>query len=193
MEEIIKSVVNAVEVFVLNSNFFISLLIGCSIIILESIIPMLPLSVFIAINTIAFGNFLGFIISLISTIIGCSLSYFISKMIRKKIYLRIKKIDKYLAFIENIDRISFSKLVLILAMPFTPAFSINIAAGLADMEYKKYLLALIISKIFIVYFWGFIATTFLESITDIGVIIKIIVIILIAFILSKIVMKKFDL
>lgn len=193
MEEIIKSVVDAVEVFVLNSNFFISLLIGCSIIILESIIPMLPLSVFIAINTIAFGNFLGFIISWISTIIGCSLSYFTCKMIRKKIYLRIKKIDKYLVFIENIDRISFSKLVLILAMPFTPAFSINIAAGLADMKYKKYLLALIISKIFIVYFWGFIATTFLESITDIGVIIKIIIIILIAFILSKIVMKKFDL
>jgi uncharacterized membrane protein (DUF485 family) len=54
------------------------------------------------------------------------------------------------------------------------------------------LLALLISKISIVYFWGFIGTTLVESITDIGVLLKIAVIILIAFILSKIVTKKFN-
>ena len=171
---------------------FFSISIGMIVIILESIIPVLPLSLFIAINTIAFGNVIGFIISWIATIIGCSLSYWIFRIIRRKTWLKLKDKKKYLDFIENIDRISFTKLVLILSLPFTPAFSINIAAGLADMNYKKYLFALIISKLFIVYFWGFISTTFLESITDIGVIIKILVIILITYLLSKWVMKKFD-
>jgi len=192
MEYIISSFVKMVEVFVLNSPLFFSVSIGIIVIILESIIPVLPLSLFIAINTIAFGNVIGFIISWVATIIGCSLSYLIFRNIRRKTYLKLKNKKKYLDFIENIDKISFTKLVLILSLPFTPAFSINIAAGLADMKYKKYLFALIISKLFIVYFWGFISTTFLESITDIGVIIKIIFIILIAYLLSKLVMKKYD-
>ena len=59
------------------------------------------------------------------------------------------------------------------------------------MDYKKYLLALIISKLSIVYFWGFIGTTFVESITDIGVLIKICLILFITFILSRIVINKF--
>ena len=90
-----------------------------------------------------------------------------------------------------ITNLNFSKLVLILAVPFTPAFSINIGAGLSKMSYKKYLLALIISKLSIVYFWGFIGTTFVESITDIGVLIKLGIILLITFILSQIIIKKF--
>ena len=52
---------------------------GCLLIILESIIPILPLAVFIAFNMFAFGNIWGFLISWISTIIGCILSYLVFK------------------------------------------------------------------------------------------------------------------
>lgn len=92
---------------------------------------------------------------------------------------------------QRISDLNFSKLVLIMAIPFTPAFSINIGAGLSKMSYRKYLFALIISKLSIVYFWGFIGTTFVESITDIGVLIKICLILFITFILSRIVINKF--
>ena len=94
--------------------------------------------------------------------------------------------------INIIDDISFSKLVIIMAIPFTPAFAINIGAGLSKMKYKKFLLAAIIAKLSTVYFWGFVGTTLFESMTDITVIIKLTVILLIAFILSKIVINKFD-
>ena len=193
MEEIINTLIENIQLFVLNSNIFLSILIGFLIIILESIIPALPLSVFIAINTIAFGNVVGFIISYIGTIIGCMLSYFIFKKIRLWLYEKMYKKLKFINFIERINDLNFIGLVLVLALPFTPAFSINIAAGLSNMEYKKYLLALIISKLFAVYFWGFVATTFFESVTDITVIIKMIVLMIIAYILSKIAMKKFNL
>ena len=80
-----------------------------------------------------------------------------------------------------------------MAIPFTPAFSINIGAGLSKMRFKKFFFALLISKLFIVYFWGFIGTTLLESITDITVLIKIGILLLIAFLLSKVILKKFNL
>ena len=193
MESIIATIVEWIELFVSTHNIFLSLLVGMLIIVLESIIPALPLSVFIAINVVAFGPIVGYIVSWIGTMIGCTISYWFFNKIRLFAYRKLYKHTKLINFINKINEIKFSNLVLILAMPFTPAFSINIAAGLSEMEYKKYFLALLCSKIFIVYFWAFIATTFLESITDIGVIIKISILILGSFILSKIVNKKFNL
>ncbi len=188
----IETNIDVLKDFVQNSNIFIALIIGMSLIILESIIPMLPLAVFIAINMLVFGNIIGFILSWISTIIGCTLSFYIFRTLKNKAWKYISKKEKLVDLMKKIDKISFSSLVIILAFPFTPAFSINIGAGLSNISYKKYLLALLISKIAIVYFWGFIGTTLVESITDIGVLLKIAVIILIAFILSKIVTKKFN-
>lgn len=192
MVDIIESCIEFVKQIVESSNIFLSLAVGFLIVILESIIPMLPLAVFIAINTIAFGNVWGFIISWIGTIIGCSLSFYLFRFLRRYMYKVIEKRLKLKNLMDKVNDIDFSKLVIILAFPFTPAFSINIGAGLSSISYKKYLFALIISKLSIIYFWGFIGTTFLESITDIGVLLKLGIIILIAFFLSKIVMKKFD-
>lgn len=192
MEAILNDIVNFIQSYVQECNIVISLLIGFGIIILESIIPVLPLSVFIAINVIAFGSFPALIISWIGTTIGCSLSYFLFRRLKNKTYNKIYKYNKIINFINKIDTISFPSLVCILAMPFTPAFTINIAAGLSDMKYSKYLKALLCSKIFAVYFWTFIATTFLESITDIWVIVKIVVLLVGAYAVSKFVDKKFN-
>lgn len=192
MEQVIKETVEQLSNFAYSTNIFISLFFGMFIVVIESILPILPLALFIAVNTVVFGNIVGFIISWIGTIIGCSLSFFIfRKGFSKKIYKHLDHKKKGKQLMESISNLDFSKLVLILAVPFTPAFSVNIGAGLSKMSYRKYLLALIISKLSIIYFWGFIGTTFVESITDIGVIIKICVILFITFILSRIVIKKF--
>lgn len=193
MEQIINDIINQINLIVANSNIFLSLFLGFFIIILESIIPILPLSVFIAINVIAFGSVPALFISWVGTVIGCSLSFFFFRKLRLSVYKRLYNHLKLMNFINKMDRLSFSSLVMILAMPFTPAFTVNIAAGLSEMKYKKYLMALLTSKIFAVYFWTFIATTFLQSITDITVIIKIILLILGSYIISKIINKKFNL
>lgn len=193
MEEFLAQFVIYIQNFVETNNIFLSIFVGSFMIALESIIPALPLSVFIAINTVAFGNLVGFLISWISTIIGCSISFWLCRKLRKYVKKKIKKENKIIAFIDKIDEISFSSLFLILAMPFTPAFSINIAAGLSKMEYKKYLFALIFSKAFIVYFWGYVGSNILTNITDVGLMIKTLIIMIVLFIGSKIVTKKFDL
>ena len=193
MEQYIQDIIEWLKELVLNNNMFLSLFIGMFIIVLESIIPILPLALFIALNMIVFGNVVGFIISWIATIMGCSLSFFIfRKGLSNKIYNNIDNKPRTKKLMNIVSHISFSKLVIVMAIPFTPAFSINIGAGLSKLKYKKFLFACIIAKISVVYFWGFIGTTLVESMTDITVIIKLTIILLIAFILSKIVINKFD-
>ena len=63
---------------------------GFLIIILESILPFLPLFVFIALNVEAFGFIFGFILSWAATIVGCLISYFFFKS------LVGKRVDKYI-------------------------------------------------------------------------------------------------
>lgn len=193
MDELLQQFVVWIQNFVSSENIFISIFFGIFAIILESIIPILPLAVFIAINIIAFGNLIGFIISCIATIIGCSISFFICRKCSDIIEKKLKKESKILNFINRIDDLKFSSLFLILAMPFTPAFSVNIAAGLSKMKYTKYFIALLFSKIFIIYFWGYVGSTLIESITNIEIMIKMFLIIITLFIISKIITKKFDL
>lgn len=186
MQDIINKIVEfAVEYLQLYGVPF-----GCFIIVLESIIPALPLGVFIAFNMIAFGNIIGFILSWISTIIGCLLSYFLFKYFGKKLENWINNHPKISKVKKVVKRISFSNLVLIIALPFSPAFLINIACGLSKTDFKKFFIALLIGKLSIVYFWGIISKSLLESITDIKTIIIVTLLLGISYAISKLVNKK---
>ncbi len=164
--EMIVNVFNDILFFIQNSGI-IGVIFACMLIFVESIIPILPLVAFITINFLVLGNLLGFLISWIFTILGCIMSYFI---FRKGFGNRFENLTsdkellkKYKHLFKNI---STGKLLLIIAMPFTPAFVVNIVAGLTKMDFKKYLTALIIGKISMVYFWGFIGSSFIESINN---------------------------
>ena len=164
--------------------------IGCVFIFVESIFPILPLMVFITINFLIFGNIFGFLISWIFTILGCIMSYYIFKngfgnkfdnlTDNKELLKKYKRLFK---------DISVGKLTLLIAIPFTPAFMVNIASGLVKMDFKKYLISLIIGKIGLVYFWGFIGTSFIESIGNPMILLKIAIIMIITYIISLIANK----
>ena len=167
-------------------------LFGSFLIVIESILPVLPLFVFITINYIAFGHILGFIISWICTILGCILAYWLVKMWFSNFILRkIKNIDLLNKCIEYFKNLSLTKVTIIMAIPFTPAFMMNIAAGLVKMDFKKYFLALLISKIFLVYFWGEVGTGLVESFRNPSSLITVGIMVIIAYLLSLIVKKVF--
>ena len=58
------------------------------------------------------------------------------------------------------------------------------------MSYKKFITALMIGKAFIVYFWGFVGVSLLESIKNPKYLIKVGIMLLVAYIRSKVVNKK---
>ena len=188
--------VNIVQQAIEFSTNFISsggLLFGFFIVYIECLIPVLPLSVFIALNVNAFGFFIGVLISWIATCLGCVTCYYLyvflgdkltKKFISKKTYMKVKgKIDMF-------RDISFSKLVLVITVPFTPSFLINLLAGLSHMKKEKFFLGLLVGKIFTIIFWGYIGKTLIESLTDVKALIYIGITLIVAYIISKIVTKK---
>ena len=93
-----------------------------------------------------------------------------------------------MSYIENL---SLSRVTVILAIPFTPAFMVNIAAGICNMDFKKFSVAILISKIFLVYFWGVVGTGLLESLHNPRSIITVIVMMVVAYLVSLIIKKVF--
>lgn len=176
------------EVISHNGIFFAMFLI-----IIESFIPVLPLSVFVALNTHTFGLLPGILMSWISTCIGCYISYLFFYYISNNIIYKYlskktkKKIDKA---IDKFQNISLANLTVIITLPFTPAFLINILAGVSGMSRKKFIIALLIGKMFMISFWGYIGKSFVESMTDIHTIIVMSIMIVIAYTLSKIIGKN---
>lgn len=167
---------------------------GCILIILESILPILPLCVFITLNCMAFGYVAGYIISWIFTCLGCLLSFtIIEKGFKNWFDRKIRSMKAANKIMKVIEKCNVSELAMIVAVPFTPAFLVNIAAGLSKMDVKKFMVGICIGKLFMVYFWAFIGTNLIQSLTNPIIIVKVIFMLIIAYILSKIVTKKFNL
>lgn len=166
---------------------------ACLFILIESMIPALPLCVFIVINFLSFGNFIGLMISWIFTVIGCLLAFILCRKFLRNIFTKkLRKYEKINDLMKVIDKWKFKDLVLIVAIPFTPAFAINIAASLSQMNIKKFLLALIIGKFFMVYFWGYVGVSFVECLSNPMALIKVVVIVLLAYFVSSVISKKMN-
>lgn len=192
MAEIIQNIIDCLQSIIVSNNVFLSLIVGFLIIVLESILPFLPLAVFIAINKMVFGNILGFLLSWTGTIVGCIIAFTIfRKGLSQRLYSNVKR-DNYRKIIDRISNIKFTSLVIITALPFTPAFTVNIAAGLSKISYRKFIAAILVAKLAIVYFWGYIGTSFVDSVANPIILIRICLILLIVYVISKVVNKKFD-
>ncbi len=177
----------------LNSLGIYGPLLGCFLILIESILPMLPLSVFITLNFYAFGHLLGFLISYVLTVIGCNIAFvLVRKSMKNRFELLVRKFDKNraLKIIKKFENIKMNTLVALLAFPFTPAFLINIFSGVSNMEHKKFLTATIVAKPFMVYFWGYLGVTLLDSLTHPEYLIRVVIMVAVAYVLSSLLNKK---
>ena len=192
MIEFMNNLDNIINEFLLGIGMFGPIL-GCFLILIESIVPILPLFVFITINFLVFGSIIGFIISWIFTVLGCLLSFFLfRKKIKNWFDGKIENSPRFKKIMKMIDTLKLEQLAVIIAVPFTPAFMINIAAGLSKMPSKKFITALLVGKIFLVLFWGFVGTSLIQSLTNPIALIKVVILLILAFITSKIVSKKFN-
>ena len=190
------NILNNIDVFIeniLNALGIFGPILGCILIIIESILPILPLSVFVTLNFYAFGKILGFIISYCCTILGCMISYvLVRKGFKSKFdnFMDKKDRKKLKKYITSFNKIKLENLCILIAIPFTPAFLVNIAAALSDISKKKFWVSLLIGKLFMVYFWGYVGVTLIDSLKNPIYIIRILILVLIAYIIGKIVNRK---
>lgn len=177
----------------INSSSIYGILFACLLIFLESILPVLPLFVFITIVFEVFGYGIGFLIAYILTCLGCFFAFYLCRSTLKNIFVKkIRKNEKFDKLMKRVDDINLSSLAVLIAIPFTPAFLINIASSLSKMDFKKFFFAILIGKISLVIFWGFIGTSLLDSLQNPRIVIVIILMLLIAYIVSKIASKKLN-
>ena len=189
MEELVNNIVQFI-----HSTGLLGVLLSCFILTIESIIPIIPLLVFISVNFIILGPFWGFILSWIFTVLGSLLSYYIFRNgLSNKFTEYSKKNEKVEQYIKILRNISTGKMLLIIAMPFTPAFAVNIAAGLLRIDFKKYLTAILFGKISLVLYSAYIGTTFVEGFSNPIVFVYLALLISGLYILFLIVKKVFKL
>ncbi len=170
-------------------------LLGFFIIILESFIPILPLNFFVALNVNSFGLIIGFIISWLATCIGSIISFFFFRLLFNNFFItsNCNLFNYYKKLSIKLSNISFSNLVLIIALPFSPSFLINILCAFSKIKYFKFILSILIGKMFMVIFWSIIGDSFINSIKDIRVIVFISFLLVLAYIISKYIGSKFEL
>lgn len=162
------------------------------LVILEGVFAFLPLFVFVTINFMTLGPFFGTIISWICTVIGCMLTFFLfRKGVREIFYRFIDDKEQIKKFMKIVDNIKFSHLVLLMAIPFTPSFFVNLGSGLSKIKIKKFFYALLISKLFTIIFWGCVGTTLIQSLTNPLAFLKVLLLVVIAYLISLVVNKKF--
>lgn len=178
---------------VISSSDIYGPLLACLLIVLESIIPVLPLCVFVTVVFVKYGFILGYFLSYILTSIGCFLAFYLCRGKLKKLFNNyIRKNNKFDIIMKRIDDITIPKLVFIIAFPFTPAFLINIASSLSKMKFKKFAISILIGKFFSVFFWGFIGTSLIESLKNPKILLLILLVLAISYLLSYIISIKID-
>ena len=186
----LAGITELIESLIASMGIFAPIL-ACILILVESMVPILPLCTFITINFISFGTLVGFVMSWIFTCLGCFLSYYlVKKGFRNWYETRMHTAPLLDNALEYVKKLSLPTFTTLLAMTFTPAFMINIAAGLVNMDFKKFFWSILISKIFMVYFWGYIGVGIVESFSSPLIMIKIIIMVALAYIASSLV-KKF--
>lgn len=175
-------------------NYMVSLgpLGGFILISLESFIPPLPLGIIVGLNMLSFGNTFGFILSYIATVTGCMLSFVLFRHLLKNKFLNWfnkKNKERIKKWMDKLSSIKFTTLVVIFALPITPAFLVNIAGGLSNISYKKYLMALMVGKPAMLMFYGYIAVSFVDSLKDPIILVRVLLLIVITYIISKVIEK----
>lgn len=166
----------------------------CGLIILEPLLPFLPMFIFVTINLLVFGYVIGFILSYICSVLGCLLFYVVvNKLFSKKAQKFYKDKTKINNLVTRYKNIKFETLTTIISMPFTPAFMINSLAALSNMPLKKYMGAELIAKIFITIFWGFIGVNLIKCFENPKYLIVIGIMVLSGYILSRLINKKYNL
>lgn len=140
---------------------------GILLTFMKSFVPPLPTVLIVGVNAAVYGFWPGFIYSWIGLVSGCLLTFLVVRKISGSRYL-----DKWAAKpkvqrgMRWIQRNGFSYVFLLGILPVGPFVAVNMAAGIARMHIRSYLLAVTLGKGIMVFCVSFVGANFMEFINQ---------------------------
>lgn len=129
----------------------------------ESFFPPLPLILFVVGNGAAYGFLYGSLLSLIGTCTGSVIVYWIFRKLSDRRFGRwIKKNRKIRSTLYWLEQHGFGPLFLLFCFPFTPSSLVNVASGLSGLNFRSFLLAVLLGKTIMICFVSYIGDSWLD-------------------------------
>jgi uncharacterized membrane protein YdjX (TVP38/TMEM64 family) len=120
---------------------------GIFLTFMKSFIPPLPTMLIIGVNAAVYGLWLGFLYSWIGIVSGCLATFLIVRKIARHPYMvrwvQKPKVEKSMLWVR---RNAFSYVFLLSIFPVGPFVVINMAAGMARMRLRSFLIAICFGK-----------------------------------------------
>ncbi|MEK3900396.1 MULTISPECIES: TVP38/TMEM64 family protein [unclassified Paenibacillus] len=125
---------------------------GVGLTFMKSFVPPLPTIAIVGLNGAVYGLWLGFLYSWIGLVAGCTVTFLIIRKIAGHPYLaKWAKRPKVAKAMTWVRQSGFSYVFLLSLFPVGPFVAINMAAGLAGMRLRSYLIALCAGKAIMVF------------------------------------------
>lgn len=125
---------------------------GVGLTFMKSFIPPLPTIAIVGLNGAVYGLWLGFLYSWLGLVSGCLVTFLLIRKLASHRYFRKWAARPKVARSMNwVRRNGFSYVFLLSLFPVGPFVVINMAAGLAAMRLRSYLLALCAGKAIMVF------------------------------------------
>lgn len=131
--------------------------------LIESLLPFLPLVVFVFANAAAYGLFLGFLYSWIGASVGSILVFLIVRNLGNKRLFKVLRKNKQVKKVTTwLERHGFGPLFLLICFPFSPSAVINVVAGLSKVSTQQFILAVILGKSVMIFSIAYIGSSVFE-------------------------------
>ncbi len=157
---------------------------------LQPILIFTPEMLTISSGVYLFGKFQAFIIGYVGIVLGIIVMYFIGRLGRKKIFKKIIKddaLEKYNAYVEKSGPLI---LPLLFLFPILPDNVICAGAGISKVDFKKFLIIALITKLITTSTYAYSIQIFNFFVTDKKTILGIIIFIVIFFIIKHFIIKR---
>ncbi|HWQ72655.1 MAG TPA: VTT domain-containing protein [Desulfitobacteriaceae bacterium] len=118
------------------------------IIALQMLFPIIPFPLLAGLNSVLFGWFPGFLLSLSGSLLGCSLGFWLARSLGQEwIQAQITKSYILGKMAAISPQKSFCLIVLARLTPICPAAAVNYIAGLSQIRFRTFFLASLVGKI----------------------------------------------
>lgn len=120
---------------------------GVALTFMKSFVPPLPTLVIVGVNAAVYGLWLGFLYSWLGLVAGCLVTFLLVRRIADHPFLqRYAQRQKVQNGLRWVRRNAFSYVFILSIFPVGPFVVVNVAAALARMKFRSFLLAVAAGK-----------------------------------------------